>query len=151
MLYLKETTQKDKDLLYIWANEEESMKQAFSPHFIELKEHENWFSKKLKDKNCKMYLLYQEDTPVGEIRVECKEGTARISYSIAKEYRGQGYGKKLLELLEQEIESKPFQFSGIKTLKGEVLQGNEASRHVFLALGYQEEVKDGFYVYRKEL
>jgi RimJ/RimL family protein N-acetyltransferase len=49
-----------------------------------------------------MYILCDGSLEVGSLRLEYDAQGAEISYSIAPEYRGHGYGKELISLAGKE-------------------------------------------------
>ena len=97
-LYLREAGNEDIMLLYQWANDEEVRKNAFLSAPIPFETHQDWFSRAIENKNEVLYILMEEDLPIGQIRFSIHKNEAEIDYSIRKEYRGQGYGKKMIEL-----------------------------------------------------
>ena len=75
-----------------------------------------------------------------------EEGAFEISYSIAQEYRERGYGKAMLSAGEALLREK---HPDAVKLTAKVKKGNEASRHLFVALGYEETETEEFYIYSK--
>lgn len=146
---LRKVEEKDIDLLFEWANDEECRKNSFHSEKIEYKDHREWFLKKINDKNCNMYLCIAEDDYVGQVRLDIDESksTGMISYSIGKGYRGKGYGLIILELLEFEVKK----LGKIKYLLGQVKYNNLASQKVFVKLNYLSENKEDYIIYKKEI
>lgn len=138
---LREATGKDIDLLYYWVNDESVRKSAFNSRMIDYDEHKTWFEKKLIDVNNYIFILELDDIPIGQIRVDIKEYTGIIDYSIDENFRGRGYGAILLTKLEEKIKQK-----GIKLDKliGEVKNENIISQKAFIKLGYVLGKSSGF-------
>jgi len=135
MDYLRKVTRDDMDLLFQWANDPVVRANAFSTEQIPYENHQKWFTARMKDPDTAMYLYLQDDVPVGQIRLDIADKEAEIDYSIAPEYRGKGYGKKMLLHLETVVrESLPH----IAVLLGKVKLENQSSRHAFLKAGFQE-------------
>lgn len=71
-----------------------------------------------------------------------------LNYSISKEYRGKGYGKKIIEIgcifLVKKSEK-------IKKIKALVKKENIASQKIFNSLGFQELVLENVLVYIKTI
>lgn len=135
MEYLRKATAEDKDLLYRWANDPTVRANAFSTASICYEDHQKWFAARMKDPDTILYILMVEDEPIGQIRLTLEGEKALIDYSIAKEYRGKGYGKKMLALLETVI--REF-YPQIKCLVAQVKAGNDTSKNAFLRNDFQE-------------
>ena len=65
---------------------------------------------------------------------------------VIREHRGHGYGRKMLALVERKVSVGTYLF-------GQVKQENQASRDIFLSLGYEERFStDGaWWEYRKRV
>lgn len=141
----------DAKLLFAWTNDPITRKNSFSREPILWENHVKWLEKKLVDENC-LFLILEDKIDHG--KVAC--GTIRydlrfdkevlISYSIAPEQRGKGYGEAIVRLGEAEAK-KAF---GDITLVAEVKQENEASKKCFERNGYVlKETNDREAVYEK--
>lgn len=118
----------DVDLLFQWANDDDVRRNSFSSAKIPYEDHLKWFSKILTDKNCEIYIFYHEEKPVGQIRLNYLSRNALISYSISKEFRGQGFGKKIINLIDEIIRKY---HSEITLLIAKVKPENIASCKIF--------------------
>lgn len=135
----------DVDLLFSWANDPLCRQNSFSSKMIEYNEHVLWFDKVLKDSDSIIYILYVDEIPCGQIRLTINESEAIISYSVAKEYRGNNFGLIMLSLIEKECEA----VKQIKTLSGYVKAENIASQKTFEKSGYSFEKTENCYKYTK--
>ena len=88
-----------------------------------------WFRRLLANKDARQYILMSDDEAVGQIRVNIEDDSARISYSIAPDYRQMGYGKLIISLLPDVIITD---FPDIKKLIAEVKPNNIGSRKAFI-------------------
>lgn len=131
--YLRKATKTDCMLLYEWRNDDLVRKNSFSQEEISFEEHKKWFYNKLDSNLCDIYLYYLENEPIGQIRLDYKDDIAIISYSISSGFRNHGYGRKILELIEEEA----WKQETIKYLYGEVKKENLASLKKFQQLGYK--------------
>jgi ribosomal protein S18 acetylase RimI-like enzyme len=63
------------------------------------------------------------------------DGTGAFVYSIeiAEEFRGKGYGRETMELLEDEVRA-----AGLDRISLNVFGGNEVARSLYRSLGYAE-------------
>lgn len=136
LAYLRKVTEKDVDLLYEWANDITVRANAFSTEPIPYTEHIRWFQAKLQDKDTKIYIYMYEEQPIGQIRIDIEGEKAKIDYSIAAQSRQQGHGKKMLRLLEHEVQEHLPQ---ITCLLAQVKCENNASKAVFVTSGYEEQ------------
>lgn len=134
-LYLRPVTAEDMRLIYDWANDSETRKNAFNIEHIKFEDHREWFCKKLSDPNCYFYIFMQGSRPVGQIRVDVDKTEGYIDYSIASEYRAQGYGRLMLAELEKVIKTDKLP---IKNLVAEVKPDNVASQKKFEEADYEK-------------
>jgi UDP-2,4-diacetamido-2,4,6-trideoxy-beta-L-altropyranose hydrolase len=146
--YIRKANQVDVDVTFSWANHPETRKHSFSKDKIEWDSHCNWFVNKINSGNCIYLILEKESVPLGSIRFDLKEGDALISYLIAPENHGQGFGtillKKGLQYLEKHQESK-----NLKTVTGIVQEANTASIKTFERFGFRGVKENGNFVYTK--
>lgn len=142
---LQEVCEKDRDILFEWVNDKQCRKNSFHSEAVSYEEHCRWFSQKLADRMCYMYIYYYENVPVGQIRIECEGETGRISYFIASEYRGQGHGYNMLQLVEYEMQEKVKKFTAC------VKYDNVASQMVFKKNNYTEIEEKDYIRYCKEI
>lgn len=140
--YLKTAQWEDRDLLFAWANDPLVRKNSFSSEQISYKAHEAWYQELLSDPDRRQYLYLQDGIPVGQVRIAAAGDDAKVSYSICAQKRGMGHGKKLLCLLQKQIEQD---FPQVKHLVAEIKPDNIASRNAFLHAGYQKTYE----VYKK--
>ncbi len=146
-LFLRPITSSDCELLLEWKNEPAARQSAFNTVEVSKENHEKWFSNALNNPDIKIYILESEGKPIGQARINREEDVGIIDYSIDVLYRGKGYGKKIINLLEEEVRKIGF----ISSLKAEVKKENVASRHVFISLAYAESEEENCFSYNKNL
>lgn len=134
--FLREAKWEDMEQLFLWANDKEVRKNSFFMEPISYEEHQKWYEKKLKEESTQMYILCDGSLEVGSLRLEYDAEGAEISYSIAPEYRGCGYGKELISLAEQEVRQWA-EKSGKAVIKAQVKPENQASNRIFTEAGYE--------------
>jgi len=143
---VKNATDKDIELYWNWANDEQVRNNALNKEPFTWKTHIEWFRNKLTDHKCSLYLIFIENNPIGQVRFDVEDYFARIDYSIARQFRGRKLGRKVLGLAIEKFEK----FNSIKLL-GEVLTGNTASAKIFKSLGFSmQKINQGDKVYVKE-
>lgn len=138
----------DMDLIFQWANDDECRKNSFHIEKIDYEDHVKWFQSKLNTKQCDMFIVCRGEMPIGQIRLDYEGKKAIISYSVAKEERRKGYGKIMLQLLEQEVKNQP---TKIDTLEGLVKEQNIASQKKFEEMGYSKQKMENCYCYTKKI
>ena len=143
-LYLREAVMEDMMLLFCWANDPVVRQSSFCADEIALAAHRKWFENAMLDANMKIYILQRGELPVGQVRIELRDSEWHIGYSIDAAWRGKGYGRIVLQLLERMV-------SDGTLLLGEVKFNNIASQKVFEDLGYTKSVNSNksSFEYRK--
>ncbi|WP_425806403.1 GNAT family N-acetyltransferase [Desulfitobacterium sp. Sab5] len=132
-VFLRPVNWSDVDFLYEWANDKLVRNNSFSTAIIPYDEHKRWFENCMADRNTIMYMLCNNELKIGQIRLNCEEDTAKVNYSVSKEYRGLGYGKIMIHYMEKKILlDRP----DIKFIIAFVKSENEASKKVFEESGY---------------
>lgn len=134
-VYLRRADREDVELFFRWVNEPAARENSFNTEPIPWESHQKWFENVLADNGVRIYVLMQDNLPVGQVRLVFEDSMWQISYSIASAYRGQGYGKRILQLAENELISNGH--TGEK-LFAEVKAHNTASQRIFNRLGYAE-------------
>jgi RimJ/RimL family protein N-acetyltransferase len=144
-MILRPATSLDCDKYFEWANDPEVRANSFNQERIQYDVHVNWFYRKLDFKD-QMWVLTKSisntthfaDTgcececdhiPVGQIRLQQEQDHTEIHYSIAKEHRGQGNGRRMIQMALFEIKTWP--------VVAQVKQSNRASRAIFDKLDFQ--------------
>ena len=135
-LNIRYAEQKDEGLLLEWVNDTEVRRQSFCQEQVHAEKHAKWFSAKLSDPNCIIFIGEDETGPVGQVRFEIDTARteALISISIKSSLRGMGLSSKLLNtamnkwmLLEPNIK-----------LVAEVRDENTASQLLFIKLKFTQ-------------
>lgn len=129
-LELRKVNDNDLILLYWWANDKTVRTNAFNKDLISPEQHKEWFDRKIRDLDVKMYILFVNNMPVGQIRLEKENGQYVIDYSIECNSRGRGFGKILLKLVESKVPAGT-------VLVGYVKPENHFSRKAFEANLYE--------------
>lgn len=144
-IYLIEAESMDCKMLFEWANDSEVRKNSFQSNMISYEKHIKWFQEKMADADCEIFLCIADGKKVGQVRIEYKGRESRISYSVAKKYRGMGYGQKMLLMVEEKVAGKA------EWLCGYVKPENMASQCIFAKLGYVNEWEGDHLVFRKHI
>jgi RimJ/RimL family protein N-acetyltransferase len=144
-MILRPATIDDCDLYFQWANDPEVRANSFNQEPIPYDAHVRWFYQKLDFKD-QLWVLTETKTatthlnqfgdectcdhiPVGQIRLQQERDHTEIHYSIAKEHRGQGNGRRMIQMALFEVKTWP--------VVAQVKQTNRASRAIFDKLDFQ--------------
>ncbi|MFZ5987160.1 MAG: GNAT family N-acetyltransferase [Bacillota bacterium] len=143
---LRPIKEDDCDLLFEWVNDESVRRNAFNTNIISYEDHKKWFYEKLCSGLSFIYICCAEGEPVGQIRIDVEEDTGIISYSVAKQHRGKGYGTTILKEVLNLVEANDIK---VCKLVGRVKHTNTPSQKAFEKAGYERmENKDCIEYYR---
>ena len=132
---LRRATMDDAEAILKWRNDERTRAGSFTQDIISLGSHKKWMKSKLNESKCYLFILTDGDDLLGNVRLDLtgEQGeVGEISYVINPDYRGNGYGKEILRVLEKSVPS------GVRALAGFVKTDNVASQRCFEANGYAE-------------
>ena len=130
-LTYRKATLADSKLYWQWANDPEVRRSAFNSEPISWEKHQEWFAARLSVPNSIMLIFESQYGPVGQIRLDGGAAQRTISYSVARQYREKGIGKKIIS--EVIVASPPF----ARRFLAEVKKENLASANIFEKLGFQ--------------
>ena len=136
----------DRKILFDWRNDYVTRKNSLNAEVLEWEKHCQWLQSTLASKDL-FFMLEDDGVPVGQARINVKAGVGTISYSIAPNKRGLGYGKTILQLCENYLYKHDVDFS----LKGIVKKNNIASQKIFLSLHYTEREDNNYFIYEKKV
>ena len=123
----------DVKLIFDWANEPEVRENALNSQPIKWEDHLNWFNKVVRRPDKTILIFCNGKLPVGQVRIEKIGNEWKIDYSVSRNNRGKGIGKRMIDEL---ISIYPN-----RTLYGEVKVGNTASKRVFEKCGFEATEK----------
>jgi len=131
---VRRARESDSRLLWEWANEPGVRASAFSREAIGWEEHSAWFQAKLADKDCMILIGEVSDAePMGQVRInQMPNREAEIHLSVARDFRGAGYGSLLLETALREA----FDSSPITEVHAFIRPENLASARAFEKAGF---------------
>jgi methionyl-tRNA formyltransferase len=136
-LRLRSARSDDAYSLWLWANDPAMRVAAFNPEHISWDTHLDWLKSKLSSPDVKLSLASNEaGRLLGCIRFETKDDweSAKLSYTIASEARGVGYGRRIVE---EALAQLRFEHPGTVAV-AEVKSSNAPSISVFRRLGWSE-------------
>ena len=131
-------------LVFLWRlrNDHLTKKYHLNPSNVSFSEHKKWFLKNKK----KIFILTNNNEPIGQIRLEKDKNDTLIDYAVAKNYRNKGYGFMLIKDCLR-IKGK------IENFKAVVHKKNIASINIFKRLNFKIEENlnnKNFYLFKKK-
>jgi len=122
----------DSHRVWSWRNDDESRVASFNSEFIPLEHHEAWFRDTLGRADRRLYVVLENGTETGAVRLDISTNEAEVSIHLAPECRGRGLGTMALRALADHA----FGSLGLDRLVARVKRSNAASRRAFLAAGF---------------
>lgn len=130
--------------LYEWANDPDTRANSFRPEPITPQEHRHWFRSKTHADECWWWMLEANGVPVAVARYDICGHELEANVTVAPEYRGNGYGTKILEISTR----LALQESGAKRCRALVFVDNAGSVKSFERAGYERLGRECFLLER---
>lgn len=86
----------DAALLWRWANDAETRRNAFSKAVIPYDAHVAWLRGRLESGTTRLWIFADAQGPVGQVRFDLEGDVADIDIAVAPERRGRGHGRAML-------------------------------------------------------
>ncbi len=119
-------------VVYDWQREPTTRRFSRNPLAPELEDHRRWFVKRLKSRDCMLFIIEHDRKPAGVLRFDRlaveRPSTWEISIFVAPDKKRLGIAAGALELGRALLPGAE--------LVAEVLAENRASRSLFRATGY---------------
>ena len=136
---LRVANRQDRKLLWEWANDPEVRAVSFHSDPIPWEDHVRWFDRKLGDENCVLYIATDDhDRPVGQVRFDLDAQKATVSISLGREFRGQGFGSRVLLAACREF----FCLRRRDMIHAWVKPENDASLRAFHKVGFADHARE---------
>lgn len=148
-LRLRRAVCADRDLLFGWANDDTVRRNAFHTEKIPYETHVVWFGKVMADSSVYQYILCDDETPVGQIRLNVEGSEAVVDYSVAADQRGKGYGCRMLQMVQAQMQTD--QTMHVTKIVGQVKYGNHASARTFEKCTFLRKDLPGYIQYEKNV
>ena len=130
-IFLRSVISQDAPMLLRWRNDPETRRNSINTGEVTPEEHALWMNRVLVEDVYKAYVASADDIPVGVVRLEFdfKEKTCDLSFTVAPERRGRGYGSAMV--------AHALHGLGDVCVTAEVKMFNQASRRIFDKLGFR--------------
>jgi len=93
----------DAALILKWRNDPQTRKFSHNTKIITWEEHLSWMKKTLINKNQKFFIAISNGFPVGSVRAEYSNNIHILSWIVAPEARGKGFGKVMVKTLADQL------------------------------------------------
>lgn len=97
-MLLRPATLEDADLLFLWRNDPETRKNSHSTEEVPYENHIAWLRSSLTNPRRRLVIGVAE-VPIGTVRYDWqdeKHQTVELSWTIAPEHRGKGFGTRMV-------------------------------------------------------
>lgn len=101
-------------------------------------EHKHWFSKKIEDSRCELFVVALNNINIGTMRVDHHDQNSELSWMIAPDQRGLGLGKVMLK---QFVGFRPGNYLAV------VRTNNTASRKMCESAGFNQRGTELDYIH----
>lgn len=130
---IRKAQKADSDVLLEWRNALSVRQHCFNSALVSHADHEQWFSQKLLDENCLLFIAVdRHDTPLGQIRFDRKKNLAFIGISVSPSIAGLGIGTKIVRQACERLKSLWTDVTPV----AEVKKSNWASERMFQKAGF---------------
>ncbi len=129
MAHLRLATIDDALFLYELRNDQDARINSHNTEPIDFHDHTRWLIWNLKDQWVQLFILVEDGEAIGQIRVEEENTGKLVSFAIAPDHRGRGYGRVMLQAMIAEVWN-PMRF------KAEIKDFNLASRKLVESVGF---------------
>ena len=129
-IFIRPACLKDIHILFKWVNSNDSIKFKIQTNKkISFVDHEEWFEERLIDKNTFIWIIEDNNIPIGQIRFQySKHDFYEVDIFIMTKYRKLGVASLALKKAEKVSKFKP--------LRAIVKNNNQKSHAFFLKNGF---------------
>ena len=133
-LELRKATAADCELFWQWANDPATRSASFHGDPILWDDHRQWFNARLNDPQSVVYVAANgSGAPLGSVRFQIENERAVLSIVVGSQFRGGGWGQKLLALAAQRL----FEDYRVNLIDAFVKPANAPSMKLFSAAGFE--------------
>lgn len=111
----------DSALLLRWRNDPETRANSWNSEPVSQAEHAAWLAKVLADPGRRLMIAESEGFPIGTARTDRHPGGHELSWTVAPDFRGKGYGKALVKAVVLSLAG---------TVTAKIKSSNESSQRI---------------------
>ncbi|MEM6682487.1 MAG: GNAT family N-acetyltransferase [Pseudomonadota bacterium] len=126
-LTLRRATQADAPRLLAWRNDPATRAASLVPTPVAPRDHAVWLTRTLNSKKRSLWIAEVADLPVGTTRLDISFTQQELSWTIAPEARGKGYGKAMVRAALEQITGP---------VRARIRPENKASQAIARACGF---------------
>ncbi|MES2284295.1 MAG: GNAT family N-acetyltransferase [Bacteroidota bacterium] len=110
----------DLEILLEWRNDFETRKNSHNTDTIDEVNHKKWLESTLANENIQLFIALFNNNQIGTVRADYNSNldSWEISWTIAANYRGLGYGKAMVKCLTDRLKGR---------FRAEIKEGNTSS------------------------
>lgn len=136
-MIIRRAALEDCGLLWVWANDSEVRGNSLNQQYIPWISHVGWFHSKLANPLCQLWILENDaGDPMAVVRFDAVSEDlatrmpvhAEISVTVARHWRGMGYGAEVIRMASEK--------SGLEHIQAVIKTDNIASQKAFSRAGY---------------
>ena len=134
-IVLRRAVVTDAEKLYRWRTDPVTRAASRNTATIEFEGHYAWLANSLADPNRQIYVAEYRGEPIGTVRADKVDSGWQLSWTVAPESRGRGFGIRMVRLLAASIRG---------SIEAVIKPGNAASIRIAEAAGMRfDKEEDG--------
>lgn len=135
LLTIRRAREGDCETVWTWANDPYARAVSFSSERIPLEQHRGWFSSRIHEEGTAFYMASNQwGIPLGQARVESRNGAGVISVNLDPCFKGIGLGSRLIRMASEEAMKE----EGFPWIDALIKTQNVTSIHAFEKAGYKQ-------------
>ena len=139
---LRKAEKNDWEILYDWRNDELTRINSVNTFPITIEEHKKWFFNSLNNNSRAIYIVEENEKPIGTVRKDYIDNKIFISWTIAPTERGKGHAKRMVKMFVEMLNGELYAY---------IKENNIASVKVAENVGFKKvEIDKGLLVYKLE-
>lgn len=119
----------DADVLFAWRNDLATRLNSIDATLISSEHHVAWLKSALQSDTRELLIFEKNGIPIGTVRFDKVAAGWELSWTIAPEFRGAGYGRKMVSLA---VTQKPND-----EILARIKPSNLASKRIVTGLGFR--------------
>jgi RimJ/RimL family protein N-acetyltransferase len=129
----------DSARLLEWRNDPDAVTFSVSRRRVDPAEHARWLASRLAEPEPRLWIAEEDGVPVGQVRVDVRDGVGTVSVAVAPDNRGRGLGSAMLGAMVAQVAGD----GAISVLQALVRPDNAASLRAFEKVGFRVQEPGG--------